>query len=52
MKKSLDTHYVYGNSETEYFDVLSPILSRILCLLFCVSYFWNWVIERDEQLEH
>ena len=32
--KSLDTHYVYGNSETEYFDVLSPILVGFFVFFF------------------
>ena len=32
--KSLDTHYVYGNNETEYFDVLSPILVGFFVFFF------------------
>jgi ABC-2 type transport system permease protein len=32
--KSVDTHYVYGNSKTEYFDVLSPILVGFFVFFF------------------
>ncbi len=32
--QSVDTHYVYGNSETEYFDVLSPILVGFFVFFF------------------
>lgn len=33
-KKSMDTHYVYGNSKTEFFDVLSPILVGFFVFFF------------------
>ena len=34
MKNSLDTNYIYGNSETVFFDVLSPILIGFFVFFF------------------
>lgn len=33
-KKDIDTNYVYGNDDTEYFDVLSPILAGFFVFFF------------------
>jgi ABC-2 type transport system permease protein len=34
LAKHIDTDYVYGNSETEYFDVLSPVLIGFFVFFF------------------
>ncbi|MGE8203163.1 ABC transporter permease [Heyndrickxia sp. NPDC080065] len=34
MKKNIDIHYVYGSSDTDFFDVLSPILVGFFVFFF------------------
>ncbi|MCQ8157713.1 ABC transporter permease (plasmid) [Staphylococcus epidermidis] len=41
----LTTHYLYGSSDSTYFDMINPILIGFLSFLYVFN-FWHWLIKR------